>query len=69
MFGFKTTVDSILSAHNKTVTKLERHALKTDNKATDLDAQIEKLADKRDAHLKESRRAINTAVKLRQLID
>lgn len=91
MFGFKTSVDSILSAHSKTVTKLERHAMKTDAKATKLDESVEKagekfkaliaklnarfekrvdkLCNKRDAHLKEARRAINTAVKFKQLID
>lgn len=59
----------ILKAHNKTILRLEKLAVKKEDAATKIDAAIEKLMNLRDAHLTESNKAAQTAAKFKQLAD
>lgn len=61
-------VDDIMAEHTATIERLERHANYSDDDAAHLDEKIEKLIEKRDAHLAESKRASVIAIKMKQLL-
>lgn len=65
---FKKSVDSILKAHNKTISKLEKHSAQQGEKALKLDDQIKALAEQRDTALKEGVRAAGIATNFRSII-